>query len=749
MTPAPPTLHASVSPNAALRALMPNGPTERVASADLSSISLRTLRRALAINALVACMVVPEVSMVAGFALIALCLMELWVPAHRYCREPAFQNFVAVMSFLTLPIFLIVYSGANSGNPLIDALLSFLILFHVKWVYAPRRDFHWLASLMVYAIVGLRSSDALLGLCLVIFAVLSALYLAGAQDPAEGRRDYLLTLAQRRLIRRRLVPWTLPLLVLTLIIFLLFPRFPPPRPWNGAQQYTGIVDSLSLANQGPLSLDPKVVGYFELLEGSVEPQKLYLRTGHLDAILEENWTFYRISHQHALVPVFRLEPWATPDMPDATVFYQDFRPWRRPDHQTQAITFRFNVTDHEVTFAAMPYGTYEWEVPNPGRLVHTSSDFYEIRNITPPYTMQGRALTSHFSDLGWIVYPHLEPGALGYLERRYLTALPEPLRIPQLRHLAGVATRDVDTPRLKAARIAHVLQRNYRYSLNPPNRPGTQNPIADFLLLDEYGEGYCEMFAAAMVVLLRNLDIPARVAVGFSGSEPVNGEPGLLRIRRSNAHAWVEAWIDGEGWMAFDPTPPMQFQSFQNREGFKIIRTWTDDVQRHWRDAIVNYDHVRQAAYLRGLTGALMVNARQWRDDFDALTSGGGESSGRRSEAITRVSGLAMAVVALGVGLLAVLRFRMGLFSRRPPASPASLAQRHAADFWRRVERALVIIPGRSPAVTPRAHLMRYLTRAPERGAAVGSALRYYEQLAAGLVVRDAMVEQRLLDELR
>jgi hypothetical protein len=108
-----------------------------------------------------------------------------------------------------------------------------------------------------------------------------------------------------------------------------------------------------------------------------------------------------------------------------------------------------------------------------------------------------------------------------------------------------------------------------------------------------------------------------------------------------------------------------------------------------------------------------------------------------------------MVVVALGLGLIAVLRFRMELFGRRSPPSAASLAQRHAADFWRRVERALVVIPGRSPAVTPRAHLMRYLTRAPERGAAVGAALRYYEQLAAGLVVRDASLEQQLLRELR
>jgi transglutaminase-like putative cysteine protease len=68
--------------------------------------------------------------------------------------------------------------------------------------------------------------------------------------------------------------------------------------------------------------------------------------------------------------------------------------------------------------------------------------------------------------------------------------------------------------------------------------------------------GYCEQFAAAMAVLGRALNIPSRVVWGFTpGSvEEANGTE-IIVVRDRNAHAWVEMWINGFGWVRFDPTP--------------------------------------------------------------------------------------------------------------------------------------------------------------------------------------------------
>lgn len=71
-----------------------------------------------------------------------------------------------------------------------------------------------------------------------------------------------------------------------------------------------------------------------------------------------------------------------------------------------------------------------------------------------------------------------------------------------------------------------------------------------------YRTGYCEQFAAAMAVMGRVVSLPTRVVIGFTGGEVVDTPDGPLTIvRERNAHAWVEVWLDGQGWVGFDPTP--------------------------------------------------------------------------------------------------------------------------------------------------------------------------------------------------
>ena len=67
--------------------------------------------------------------------------------------------------------------------------------------------------------------------------------------------------------------------------------------------------------------------------------------------------------------------------------------------------------------------------------------------------------------------------------------------------------------------------------------------------------GYCQFFAGAMALMLRYLGIPARVAVGFSGGTYDAGTH-TWAVTDDDAHAWVEAWFRGYGWLPFDPTPP-------------------------------------------------------------------------------------------------------------------------------------------------------------------------------------------------
>ncbi|MBX3474719.1 MAG: DUF3488 domain-containing protein [Planctomycetes bacterium] len=112
-----------------------------------------------------------------------------------------------------------------------------------------------------------------------------------------------------------------------------------------------------------------------------------------------------------------------------------------------------------------------------------------------------------------------------------------------------------------AARIVELFNRMtvgpekaWKYSLEFRPLPGPDG-VVRFLDLSSKGErfGHCEYFASAMTVLLRCFGIPARLCAGFMARKPdVNG---VYEVTFANAHAWVEAWLPGYGWVTFDPTP--------------------------------------------------------------------------------------------------------------------------------------------------------------------------------------------------
>ena len=78
---------------------------------------------------------------------------------------------------------------------------------------------------------------------------------------------------------------------------------------------------------------------------------------------------------------------------------------------------------------------------------------------------------------------------------------------------------------------------------------------ADALLtfLTQTKTGFCQQYASAMAVLVRELGIPARVAVGYRAGTLQDDETYL--VQSTDAHAWVEVFFEGYGWLQFEPTP--------------------------------------------------------------------------------------------------------------------------------------------------------------------------------------------------
>jgi transglutaminase-like putative cysteine protease len=90
----------------------------------------------------------------------------------------------------------------------------------------------------------------------------------------------------------------------------------------------------------------------------------------------------------------------------------------------------------------------------------------------------------------------------------------------------------------------------FRYEEHPPPTASGNPPLVDFVEVTR--AGYCQHYAGAMALMLRMIGVPARVAVGFTAG---TWKGGVWTVTDHQAHAWVEAWFAGYGWLAFDPTP--------------------------------------------------------------------------------------------------------------------------------------------------------------------------------------------------
>lgn len=128
------------------------------------------------------------------------------------------------------------------------------------------------------------------------------------------------------------------------------------------------------------------------------------------------------------------------------------------------------------------------------------------------------------------------------------TELPEdvpPRLAVQTENIIG----DADSRYDAAVAVQNWLRGTKDYSLEAYQQSDT---IADTFVF-EMEAGYCEYFATAMATMLRTQDIPTRYAVGYSSGQQVGDD--VYQVRGMNAHAWVEVYFEGVGWVQFDPTP--------------------------------------------------------------------------------------------------------------------------------------------------------------------------------------------------
>ena len=167
----------------------------------------------------------------------------------------------------------------------------------------------------------------------------------------------------------------------------------------------------------------------------------------------------------------------------------------------------------------------------------------QVRETKGPFALTSNELAaSGYNYPSWVKsrYLDIRPGSIGDLTvqtaHTIYNGLPLNQRDPY--HVA-VAVQDY-----------LYSKGGFTYTTDLTGLCGATQRVDCFLTIKK---GYCEYFASAMVMMLRELGVPARYDVGYLPGQ--QQEDGSWRVERSASHAWVEAYFAGYGWLEFDPTP--------------------------------------------------------------------------------------------------------------------------------------------------------------------------------------------------
>ena len=190
-----------------------------------------------------------------------------------------------------------------------------------------------------------------------------------------------------------------------------------------------------------------------------------------------------------------------------------------------------------------------------------------------------------------------------------------------------------DGTQLVEAVLERLRTGGYRYTLDP-GIYGEHS--ADEFWFDRK-EGFCEHIASSFVLLMRALDVPARIVTGYQGGER-NAVDDFWVVRQRDAHAWTEVWLAGRGWVRVDPTSavaPGRIGTLQrlrtpsglianallgNVVGLDLamnLRAVWDAVNNSWNQRILNYTQGKQLNLLKDIG----FEAPRWEDLIYLLIS--------------------------------------------------------------------------------------------------------------------------------
>lgn len=160
-------------------------------------------------------------------------------------------------------------------------------------------------------------------------------------------------------------------------------------------------------------------------------------------------------------------------------------------------------------------------------------------------------------------------------------------------------------------RLLERFFREQRLAYATAGLPVGPDPLDAFLFVDKRGN--CEFFASSFATLSRLAGVPARLVGGYHGGT-YNEMGGYYLVTEDMAHVWVEAYVEGRGWVSIDPSA--WSVGFAPRDGGRALRMYVDALGFYWNKAVITYDLEKQIALVRaagGKTRNFRLPAGWWR----------------------------------------------------------------------------------------------------------------------------------------
>ena len=505
---------------------------------------------------------IPFFLIIIGFRLLA--DLRAWKPLPLVVR---------VVLTLSMVMAIIVEHGHVLGREPGLALMAVMLTLKFTELYK-RRDalvvicmcyfltatqFLFSQSLMVmpYFLVATIVSTALL------------LQLSTAGQFAFTRKDERPVLAALKASSIRLA-YAIPVM---LILFLLFPRLSSPlwkMPGDNEDAKTGLSDSMSPGSIQELFIDDSPAFRVRFDAAIPQPNQLYWRGPVMWDYDGREWTAKSLirsqSRQHTL--------------PD-NISKLSYQVSLEPSHRRWLLTL---------------------DVPISGpKNAHLSQDLQLISRSRVSQLKQYQAVST---------LQYVWESELLSWERRAGLDYPRELNTKTQTMMTAWRNEGLSNEELILRALRFFREEPFIYSFSPPLLG--RNAVDDFLF--ETRNGYCEHYSSTFAIMMRMAGIPSRIVTGYQGGY-FNDISDYILVRQSDAHAWVEVWLEDQGWVRIDPTSAVApervmdgaFNAMNVPRGawdyawIRDLRNRFDTINAMWNDIVIDFNTLSQKELFKPL----------------------------------------------------------------------------------------------------------------------------------------------------